>query len=295
MRRNPRFWRNVMIIAAAHIALLFAVLRWISAAKTVNRESITWLSGSVGSAGDETLPESVSTPEPSVSTPEPTASEASTQKDEEDRSPLSFAKSEIQLNTPTATPTPIATPIPQPTPSRPPRPKITPRPTAKAKSGPKASPKPTAKGAIKKADATPTKSVGKKERASVKKSANKAGAQTATSDTGAGGTHPGGSSSGGSASEAGWYGNMLHARFYGAWQQPTTVVASGAKFSALAKIRIEKDGRVSRFEIMRPSGNVLVDESVAAAGKKVTKVDALPAGLGGDHYDVNINFELNSE
>ena len=89
---------------------------------------------------------------------------------------------------------------------------------------------------------------------------------------------------------------MLHDRFYKEWAQPTTVVASGAKFSALAKIRIEKDGRISNFKIVRSSGNVVVDESIEAVAKRVTRVDSLPTGLAnGDHYDVNINFELNPE
>jgi TonB family protein len=99
-----------------------------------------------------------------------------------------------------------------------------------------------------------------------------------------------------SASEFGWYGSMLHDRFYSEWIQPTTVISSGAKLSALVKIRIEKDGRVSDFEIIKPSGNVVVDESVAATAKRVTQVDPLPDGIGsGGHYDVRINFELNSE
>ena len=67
-------------------------------------------------------------------------------------------------------------------------------------------------------------------------------------------------------------------------------------FRHLAKIRIEKDGRISDFKIVRPSGNVVVDESVQVVGKKVTRVDALPTGIGnGGHYDVNINFALNSK
>jgi TonB family protein len=98
------------------------------------------------------------------------------------------------------------------------------------------------------------------------------------------------------STNASWYGNMLHDRFYREWAQPTTVVASGAKLSALAKVRIEKDGRIADFKIVRSSGNVVVDESVQAVGKKVTRVDALPAGIGGGgHYEVNINFALNSE
>jgi TonB family protein len=100
----------------------------------------------------------------------------------------------------------------------------------------------------------------------------------------------------GNASQFSWYGNMLHDRFFSSWDQPTSVVATGAKMSVLVRLRIEKDGRVSNFALVRPSGNVVVDESVAAVAKRVTQVDPLPAGLGhGEHYDVNINFELNAD
>ena len=106
-----------------------------------------------------------------------------------------------------------------------------------------------------------------------------------------------GSAGGGSsASEFAWYGNMLHDRFYSAWIQPTNHVPTGAKISTLVKVRIEKDGRVSKFEIIKPSENAVVNESVAAVAKQVTEVDSPPAGLiKGDHYDVKINFELNTE
>ena len=69
---------------------------------------------------------------------------------------------------------------------------------------------------------------------------------------------------------------MLHDRFYSAWIQPTTTVASGTKISTLVKVRIEKDGRVSKFEIIKPSENVVVNESVAAIAKRVTEVDSPP-------------------
>ena len=101
---------------------------------------------------------------------------------------------------------------------------------------------------------------------------------------------------GSSASEFGWYGHMLHDRFYSAWIQPTANVASGAKISTLVRVRIEKDGRVSEFEIVKPSPNALVNESVVTVAKRVTEVDAPPSGLiKGEHYDVKINFELNTE
>ena len=103
----------------------------------------------------------------------------------------------------------------------------------------------------------------------------------------------GGSSSGpGGASQIRSYSRMLHDRFYKAWEQPMSVVAAGTKMSALVRIRIEKDGRVTGFNIIRPSGNVLVDESIAAVGQRVKEVDPLPGTLGGPHYEVNMNFEL---
>jgi TonB family protein len=101
---------------------------------------------------------------------------------------------------------------------------------------------------------------------------------------------------GSSTSEFGWYGNMLHDRFYSAWIQPTTNVPSGTKISTLVNVRIEKDGRVSKFEIAKLSENATVNESVAAVAKQVSQVDPPPTGLiKGDHYDVKINFELNTE
>jgi len=106
-----------------------------------------------------------------------------------------------------------------------------------------------------------------------------------------------GSAGGGSSeSEFGWYGDMLHDRFYSAWIQPTTNVPSGSKISTLVNVRIEKDGHVSKFEIAKPSENATVNESVAAVAKQISQVDAPPTGLiKGDHYDVKINFELNTE
>jgi TonB family protein len=116
-------------------------------------------------------------------------------------------------------------------------------------------------------------------------------ARTAANKGGSGGQ----SSGARRASEFGWYGRMLHDRFFGAWVQPTTVVTTGAKMSTLVRLRIEKDGRVSSFSIVRSSGNVVVDESVQAVAKRVTRVDPPPEGLSGGRYEVNINFELRSE
>ena len=66
--------------------------------------------------------------------------------------------------------------------------------------------------------------------------------------------------------------------------------------SVLVQLRIEKDGRVSVFKIVRSSGNVVVDESVAAVGKRVTRVDPLPGPLAAaGAYEIRIKFELDVE
>ena len=155
---------------------------------------------------------------------------------------------------------------------------------------PRATPKKAKPAVTPKANKTPAKKISKpsaktvaKQNEHVKKSAGASG--TGSQASGAG-----------NPSQFSWYGNMLHDRFFSSWDQPTSVVATGAKMSVLVRLRIEKDGRVSSFALVRPSGNVVVDDSVAAVAKRVTQVDPLPAGLSsGGHYDVNINFELNAD
>jgi len=172
----------------------------------------------------------------------------------------------------------------------------------KASPKPSAAPKPTPEKTENEQSDTETE---KKEIAKAvpaeNDSAEKESKKTIATQTGSGkGTTAGTGRgrAGGSATEAqfGWYGSMLHDRFYSEWVQPTTVANSGGKNSVLVRLRIEKDGRVSSFDIVRPSGNSDLDESVKAIANRVTRVEPLPDGLGkGDHYDVKINFELNSE
>jgi outer membrane biosynthesis protein TonB len=303
MSKDARFWRNVTLIALAHIALLVGLIRWSLQAKTSsNAQSIVWIGGAEGGAAETKS----ATPSP-VKILSASAEPRLLKSDElEDEKPLlTAAKSEIQLPTPKpmATSMPIRKPIASPTPkakatpkqTSKPTPKPTPKKTVLAKASPKSSPKvkpaPAKSGEKEEpADANAEKKKIEKTALAKKGPASNTGTQKAS--TGAGGR----ASSGDGTSEFGWYGNMLHDRFYGAWIQPTTNVASGTKISTLAKVRIEKDGRVSNFEIIKPSENVVVNESVAAIAKRVTQVDPLPAGIGnGDHYDVKINFELTPE
>ena len=280
MRRDARFWRNVVLITLVHVAALIALLRWAGASKIDSTQEITWLSA------DQDTNASIDSPKP-----EETPSPEKPAPPEENQSVPAAAKSDIQLPTPTPHSTPSATVTPEPS-SKP-----SPKPSPKKKTSPKPTATPEKKkskpqGTPAKEKETTKKSVAKK--AEAKKSEKKSGETTAKSGGATGG---GAQASANSISaNAGWYGNMLHDRFYREWAQPTTVVASGAKLSALARIRIEKDGRIANFKIVRSSGNVVIDESVEAVGKKVTRVDALPAGVGnGGHYDVNINFALNSK
>ena len=304
MSKDARFWRNVILIALAHIALLAGLIRWsLHSKRSSNAQSIVWIGGAENGRG-ETKSAAPSLVKVLAARAEPTPLKSDEPDDEKPF--LTAAKSEIQLPTPkpAATSTPIHKPTASPTPKVKPTPEQTPKPTPKptpkktvlAKASPKPSPK---------VKPIPAKSGEKAEQSDINTEKKKiainatdkdgSSSQTSSGKTNSAvkGGHAGGGSS---ASEFGWYGNMLHDRFYSAWIQPTTNITSGSKISTLVKVRIEKDGRVSNFEIIKPSENVVVNESVAAIAKHVTQVDPLPAGFGnGDHYDVKINFELSPE
>lgn len=289
-----RFWGNVVLIALAHVALIAGLIRWSAAARaSSNPESIVWLGGQgVLSAGESQKEESPSPKQPSTDIE---SSESENDKAADEKPVVTNAKSEIELPTATPKPTATATPVPKPsatpalrakaTPK--PIPKTTPRKTLMAK----ASPKPPAKP-----KSSPAKANAKSEKKDKIVLAKKDSAPQSGSGQSESIGKAGSASGGSSTSEFGWYGNMLHDRFYSGWIQPTTNVPSGAKISTLVNVRIEKDGRVSKFEIAKPSGNATVNESVAAVAKQISQVDPPPTGLiKGDHYDVKINFELNTE
>jgi TonB family protein len=288
--RSGRFWANVILITLAHIALIAGLIRWSAAAKAPsNPESIVWLGGAGDLARDEAQEEEPSSPEQRSTKAEPSPPEKN--EDADEKPLVRTARSEIELPSATPKPTPTARPAKStPTPAA--KPKTTPRPIPKSTPRKRlmvtASPKPVTKP--KPSPARATVKSERKDKITLAKSDS--APQNGSGSAGKGGTAGGGSS----ASEFGWYGDMLHDRFYSAWIQPTTNVPSGTKFSTLVSVRIEKDGRVSRFEIAKPSGNATVNESVAAVAKQVGHVDPPPARLiNGDRYDVKINFELNTE
>ena len=320
MPKNLCFWTNVGLIAAAHIAIIAGLIHWSREHKDFGAPTVVWMNGG---AGDGVVPEKKNLPATAKSPLPRKESKTDSFKEretDEDRPYLASAPSDIQLPTPKPKPTPTATPVRSPKPS----------PTAKAKSTPKPTPKPTPtasparapkKITLAKASPKPSPIVkptpekkeneqadGEPEQKEIAKaipvkndSSEKEPKKTSATQTGSGkGAAPGTGSghAGGSANDSkfGWYGSMLHDRFYSEWVQPTTDATAGSKNSVLVKLRIEKDGRVSSFEVVRPSGGSELDESVKAIANRVSRVEPLPDGLGkGDHYDVKINFELNSE
>lgn len=88
-----------------------------------------------------------------------------------------------------------------------------------------------------------------------------------------------------------WYASMLHERFHARWEQPTSVFATTRRYTATLRLRIERDGRISDFRLVRSSGLVPMDESVLAAAARVGRVDPPPSGLlRGGAYVVNVGF-----
>jgi TonB family protein len=281
MGDGARFWRNVTLIAGAHAVLLIAFVQWSSAGKSNASQQVVWLSG--GQPADPNArSRAAAAAQSHASKAEPTQTPES-----EEQPTIAPAKSEIQL--------PVATPTPTPAP--PPRPlvKLSPPPLAKPAQIPKPAIQAPPKKLLTKATPNPkpkARSTPVEENEDEIEAAREALGKISGSQTG------GGSAAGGSSAraETQWYGRMLHDRFHNAWDQPTTVIASGTKMSALVRVRIEKSGRVSHFDLVKPTGNVVVDDSVRAVANKVTQLDPLPDGIGtGDHYDVTINFELNPE
>ena len=296
MPKNLRFWTNVGLIGVVHLAVIYGLVRWSRESKGAGDESVVWMNGG---AGDGIVTENKVAPREKA-LPRTESRTEKSREDDEDHPLLTSARSEIQLPTPTVKPSTTPALAPKPSPKVKTTPKPTPKPTpkkqtvAKAKPSPKPKPKPKPKSdeqeEVGKKSETPAPEekkivLAKNEPTEPRPPAEK---PPATQTGGGKGTTAGtgGGRAGGSVNQSqfGWYGSMLHDRFYSEWAQPTAVSNAGAKNSVLVKLRIEKDGRVSSFEVVRSSGNAELDDSVKALANRVNHVDPLPDGLGkGDH------------
>ena len=323
------FRRNVLIIAALHllgIGGLWYYSAWVNRASSA--ENVAWLDGGGDPAGaqDQASPAPADTPdEEETPAPTPTATpeqEAMPTPAPEESAPPSEivvpSPSPILAAIPTPTPTPSPTPTPEPTetptPTPKPTPRATPRPRPKVSPSPKHRTKPKSSASPRKHSSphrSPTpndQDNGDDDTArAVKAAFKKAAGHTAQDGTdgesgtapGSGGGHRGGAGhagGGATAGDFGWYHAMLHDRFYSRWEQPTSIVTVTSSFSAIVKIRIEKDGTITDVSLAQSSGNDVMDQSVMDAAHQVTQVDPLPDGLGnGGAYEVKINFELSQQ
>ena len=170
-------------------------------------------------------------------------------------------------------------------PSPKPSPKASPKPSPKPspKSSPQASPKPKSSPAAEKKTDTAAEDAKKKAFTETKGPGTAAAGSGTAAKSGGGGT----------ASEFGWYHDLIHDRFFSQWEQPTSIFEQDKSFVCTVKIHIGRDGTIKSSEIVKSSGNPIMDQSVQTALTRVTKIDSPPTGLGsGDGYTVNINFEL---
>jgi TonB family protein len=272
------FWRNFVKIGGAHLALLLAlfVTGWFRP-KTKPVE-VLWLDGGAfggGAPAAESQLEAEPEPEPEPELPAPVV-------------PRVEAPAPAEIVEPKAIPTP-ATPKPStPKPATPkPVAKTTPKPKPKvaqpATPQPAASPKPKLVASAK-PSGTPAPKKAAGETAGAAKNAAEAKATSAgngSAKTGAGG---------GGMSQFGWYMEMIDDRFRSRWEQPVGV---GPDVITTVKLRIMQDGTIASREIVKPSGNPQMDESVLSAAQKVQQIDPLPAGLGnGEYFELNVNFKI---
>jgi periplasmic protein TonB len=287
---RSEYRRNLAIVGAVHV---FGLLVFLLAGKLHPEKKpaeITWLMGGELGGGEVSADAAPVVPEPE---PEP---EPIPVKEPEPIVPTAPQPEASELVIPTPTPTP-ATPRPAtPKPATPkPTPKTTPKPTPKKNATPKPSP------AADKPKSTP----GQKKSPSPDRQTEGAGVTT-TTPTGKSGT-PGGPASGagkgsgkngtgpgaGPGSDFGGYFAGLRDKYYAVWTQPTSIDRGSGDIITTLRIKVKRDGTVLSYEIVRPSGNSLMDGSVLAAAEEVKKIDPLPEGLGREEIvDIPINFKL---
>lgn len=275
-RREYR--RTFAVVAAVHFGALLIFLIVGKLAPSKKPPEITWLMGGELGGGESAPEVATPDPEPEPMTPDP--------EPEPVPEPPPPALSELvipQATPPPATPKPAT---PKPTTPKPATPKATPKKTAT----PKASPAPDKP----KGTPGPNKSAEKKADGSTGAAAVKAG-NTGGPAVGAGkgqgttGRGPGA----GPSSDFGGYFSQLRDRYYAVWNQPTSLERAGGDLIATLRIKVKRDGTVLSFEIVKSSGNSVMDGSVLAAAEQVKNIDALPAGLGRDDVvDIPINFKL---
>ncbi len=293
-RERREFRQTAIYVVAAHVLVLVVFAITAKFQPKAKIEQIQWLDGGLLGGGD---PGAASAPPPEPEPPTPPPPDPVPE-------PPPPAPATSDLAVPKATPPP-ATPVPAtpkpatpkpatPKPSSPtpkPKPKTTTKPTPKATPKKSASPKPEAspKASVKASPkpAAKTDADGTSDSPNAAKpGAAKGPAMGDGKGKGTAGTGPGA----GKPSDFGWYFSGLRDRYYAVWAPPS--VADSASLVVTLKIRVKRDGTVLGHELIKSSGNSLMDGSVLAAAEQVTKIDPLPPGLGKeDIVEIPINFK----
>jgi len=260
---------------------------------------------------------------PDIALPEPTISTTPRPTPKPSRSPTprpSVKPTPKPTRSPTPKPTPKATPSPTPKTTPKASPKPSPKPSASPRSSPspepshksepkakaktketpesESSPKPEPSAKTKepsdktagtaKPRTSPDRTDHSGEKDLEKPSKNQAAKESAdNSGTSGGGEHGPGTGSGDSTLAA--YVGILTNRFQAAWNQPTGEMAMGKVLEVTVRLKIEPDGKVTEFTIVKGSGNAVVDESVREAGKSITR---LPPPPNHEAFSAPVRFEL---
>lgn len=91
-----------------------------------------------------------------------------------------------------------------------------------------------------------------------------------------------------------WYYLHIRDRMYEAWERPAEATDWDRRLMTTVLVRVARDGRVLQVTLKVPSGNSLMDQTALAAARRVTRLDPLPDGLGGETADIMVNFQLES-
>lgn len=92
----------------------------------------------------------------------------------------------------------------------------------------------------------------------------------------------------GTGGENGWYYTLIRDQMYQAWDMPTSL--AGKKLQTLIRIFVEKNGTITKVDLVRSSGNQEHDDSALSAVRRVRRIrEPLPEGMDGN---IDINFRL---
>src|SRR6266446_713619 len=131
MPRDARFWRNVTIIAVAHIAIIVTLVCWSHEARRPNLQSIVWMSGGGTEVAAQSAPAETET---AIEKTPPAEGLRSKPEEQAELSAPTAAKSDLLLLTATPSAAPVTTPSPKPgiTPVPDSSPRVTGKPAPKA-------------------------------------------------------------------------------------------------------------------------------------------------------------------